>query len=170
MILHCPDLFAGGTKVARMVANVDVAPTILEAAGLPAPPGIDGRSVLSLARGEPVAWRDTLLYEYFWERNLPQVPTLHALRGERYKYIRCSGLWDTDELYDLRDDPHEARNLIDDPAHREVAGRMNRALFEALEASGGMSIPLSPDRGGQQNQRRRGAPPAAEFPESFFRD
>ena len=77
---------------------------ILEAAGL-TPPAMDGRSFLPLARGERMPWRDALLYEYYWERNFPQTPTMHALRGERYKYIRYHGLWDTDELYDLAGRP-----------------------------------------------------------------
>ena len=93
---------------------------------------MDGRSFLPLARGERAPWRDSLLYEYYWERNFPQTPTMHALRGARYKYIRYYGLWDSDELYDLADDPLETRNLAGDPAHREVADRLNRELFETL--------------------------------------
>jgi N-acetylglucosamine-6-sulfatase len=170
MLMHCPELFRGGTVVTPMVANIDVAPTILEAAGLQAPDGLDGRSFLALAQGKAVPWRDTLLYEYFWERNLPMVPTMHALRGERYKYVHYYGLWDLDELYDLRDDPQETTNLIDSGPHQPVVQRMNRQLFEALAASGGLSLPLSPDRGAQQNQRRRGGPKAADFPPSFLRD
>src|SRR4029077_19909250 len=44
LLLHCPELVRGGTKVTRMVANIDVAPTLLEAAGLEPPRGLDGRS------------------------------------------------------------------------------------------------------------------------------
>ena len=69
------------------------------------PPPMDGRSFLPLARGERMPWRETLLYEYYWERNFPQTPAMHAMRGARYKYIRYYGIWDTDELYDLRADP-----------------------------------------------------------------
>ncbi len=98
LLMRCPELFRGGTAVDRLVANIDIAPTILEAAGLVPPDSIDGRSALALARGERVPWRDALLYEYYWERNYPMTPTLHALRGERYKYIHCQGVWDTDEL------------------------------------------------------------------------
>ena len=42
-----------------------------------------------------------MLYEYFWEWNYPHTPTVHAVIGQRYKYIRYHGVWDTDELYDL---------------------------------------------------------------------
>jgi N-acetylglucosamine-6-sulfatase len=166
--MRVPLLMAGGglpsgASVDQVVANIDIAPTILEAAGL-VPPSMDGRSVLPLARGERGPWRDTLLYEYYWERNFPQTPTMHALRGARYKYIRYHGLWDTDELYDLQADPLERRNLALDTAHRETVSRLNGQLFEVLGATGGMYIPLTADRGARQNLRRRDGAPAASFP------
>ena len=46
-----------------------------------------------------------LLYEYYWEYNFPQTPTTFALRGKRYKFIQYHGIWDIDELYDLKNDP-----------------------------------------------------------------
>lgn len=170
--MRVPLLMAGGglpagSSVDEVVANIDIAPTILEAAGL-TPPAMDGRSFLPLARGQRVAWRDTLLYEYYWERNFPQTPAMHAVRGARYKYIRYYGLWDTDELYDLEADPLETRNLIRDPEHRGLVDRLNRQLFETLAATDGMYIPLAPDRGGSQNLRRRGGSKAADFPAYFF--
>lgn len=94
---------------------------------------------------------------------------MHALRGDRYKYIHDYGLWDTDELYDLQADPLETRNLIRDPAHRETVSRLNGQLFETLAATGGLYIPLAPDRGGSQNLRRRGGSKAADFPPYFFK-
>ena len=157
---------AGGT-VDEVVANIDIAPTVLEAAGLAAPE-MDGRSVLPLARGERVPWRDTLLYEYYWERNFPHTPALHAVRGSQYKYIRYYGIWDTDELYDLQADPDETRNLIRDPAHRGTVTRLNAQLFQTLSDTGGLYIPLAPDRGGAQNLRRRAGAKEADFPEYLF--
>ena len=156
------------TTVSEVVANIDIAPSILEAAGL-TPPAMDGRSFLPLARGERVAWRDALLYEYYWERNFPQTPTMHAVRGARYKYIRYYGLWDTDELYDLLDDPSETRNLVRDPARTGIVTGMNGQLFDLLTATGGMYIPLARDRGAVQNLRRRGGSQAADFPTAVVR-
>jgi N-acetylglucosamine-6-sulfatase len=157
---------AGG-RVEEVVANIDIAPTILDAAGLEPPP-MDGRSALPLARGERIPWRDTLLYEYYWERNFPQTPAMHALRGSRHKYIRYYGLWDTDELYDLQADPLEMRNLIRDPSHREIVTRLNAELFRTLGETGGMYIPLAPDAGNSQNRRRRDGSRAADFPPDFY--
>jgi N-acetylglucosamine-6-sulfatase len=170
--MRVPLLMSGGglpagAAVEDVVANIDIAPTILEAAGLAAP-AMDGRSMLRLARGERVPWRDVLLYEYYWERNFPHTPAMHAVRGSRYKYIRYYGLWDTDELYDLQADPLEARNLIRDPAQRATVTRMNAQLFDVLAETGGLYIPLSPDRGGTQNLRRKSGSRGAEFPPYFF--
>ncbi|MGH9900845.1 MAG: sulfatase family protein [Pyrinomonadaceae bacterium] len=165
LLMHCPDIVRGGTAVKQVVANIDIAPTLLEAAGLQTPSYMDGQSVLPLARGGDAArWRDSLLYEYYWERNFPHTPTLHALRGDRYKYVHYHGVWDIDELYDLQDDPQETKNLIDSPEHQQIVRDMNRRLFETLEKSDGMYIPLYRDRGGLYNLRRRGGGEAAEFP------
>lgn len=169
-ILQCPDLFKGGTAVNHVVANIDIAPTVLEAAGLPASPSMDGRSLLAFARDPQPAWRDALLYEYYWERNFPQTPTQHALRTDRYKYVRYHGVWDTDELYDLTADPHETRNLALAPEHAGTVRSLNTRLFELLAETGGLYIPLYPDRGSVANARRRGGAPAADFPPAFYRD
>ena len=67
---------AGGT-LNEVVANLDIMPTVLEAAGVRAPDDLDGRSFLPLLQKKQTAWRDSLLYEYYWERNFPQTPTVH---------------------------------------------------------------------------------------------
>ncbi len=166
MLLQCPELFRGGGKLKDVVANIDLAPTFLEAAGLRPGAEMQGRSFLSLLRGEKISWRTGLLYEYYWERNFPQTPTIHALRGDRYKYIRYQGLWDLDELYDLQEDPLEMQNLIHSPAHQSIAQAMNKELFAILNSTGGLYIPLNADRTlRQQNLRNPAGPKAAEFPE-----
>ncbi len=169
MLMHCPELFQAGTTVEGMVANIDIAPTILEAAGLKPPPQLDGQSVIPLVQGKTTHWRDTLLYEYFWERNFPQTPTMHAIRTNRYKFIRYYGLWDLDELYDIASDPLETRNLFVDPAHRSLADSMRRQLFDVLEQTNGMSIPMRPDRGNAMNLRKATGSPPANFPPQMMR-
>jgi N-acetylglucosamine-6-sulfatase len=164
MLAHCPELFDGGSTSTRIVANIDIAPTVLEAAGLQAPASMDGRSFLAVARGRAAPWRSSLLYEYYWERNYPQTPTMHALRGDRYKYIHYYGLWDIDELYDIVNDPLETRNLINDAGSAPILQTMNQELFKVLDESGGMYLPLNADRGMQFNLRRASGSHAADFP------
>ncbi len=170
MLMQCPELFKGGTTVDGVIANLDIAPTVLDVAGLRLPGHLQGRSIVPLAQGKTTDWRDSLLYEYYWERNFPQTPTIHALRGDKYKYIHYQGIWDIDELYDLQADPFEMRNLIFSPEHASVIKEMKDKLFSTLIDTGGMYIPLYPDRGSQQNLRRRTGSKPADFPEKLMRN
>ncbi|MEL7267783.1 MAG: sulfatase/phosphatase domain-containing protein, partial [Planctomycetota bacterium] len=117
-------------------------------------------------------WRDYFLYVYYWEKNFPQSPTQFALRGDRYKYITYYGLWDVDELYDLKADPEESKNLINDPALVTIRKEMENRLYEMLGQSGGMEIPMNQPRGNSQNKRwdDRGGDSAAPFPKSMVLD
>ena len=123
---------------------------------------------IPLAQGNASEWRKELLYEYYWERNFPQTPTIHALRGERYKFIRYQGIWDSDELYDMQEDPIESRNLIYSEQHQPISQAMRKRLFEVLEKTDGMKMPLYPDRGGQQNHRNPKGSPASDFPPEIY--
>lgn len=164
MLAYCPELIKPGTVVKEVVANIDIAPTILAAAGVQWPSYMDGASFLPFLKGEQQPWRTALLYEYYWERNFPQTPTIHALRGDRYKYIHYHGIWDTDELYDLQEDPYELNNLILEKAYADTVKHMKAELFKQLTSTGGMSIPLYPDSEWQLNKRNEYGSPAASFP------
>jgi N-acetylglucosamine-6-sulfatase len=169
LLMQCPSLLPADRRATGMAANIDIAPTVLDAAGLVAPAGLDGASLLPMASGKTAAVRDALLYEYYWERNFPQTPTIHALRTERFKYIHYQGIWDTDELYDLSADPDESANLVNRPEHAGTVRDLNTRLFALLAASDGMYIPLYPDSGAPQNKRRQGGSTAADFPRHFYR-
>jgi len=123
MIAHCPDLFEGGRQVQGMALNLDICPTMLEAAGVPVPPGLHGRSLLPLIRGTG-EWRTEFLYEYFWERDFPQTPTVLGLRTDQYSYMQYHGIWDLDELYDIQKDPDQMNNLLGDVRITTQAGRL----------------------------------------------
>ena len=101
LLVMCPDRFRAGSRVPQVVANIDIAPTILELAGIKPPAHFDGMSFVPLLKGEQPPWRDALLYEYYWEFNYPHTPTTFALRTSAYKYIQYQGVWDTEELFDL---------------------------------------------------------------------
>jgi N-acetylglucosamine-6-sulfatase len=168
MLARCPSLFPAGSTVDAVVANIDIAPSMLAAAGLEAPAHMAGSNMLPLARGTGAAWRTELLYEYYWERNFPQTPTVHALRQDRYKYIHFHGIWDLDELYDLAADPHENDNLLARPGHEDLAERLSASLFAILEKTDGMQIPLSADAGFRAQLRSPAGDGQAPFPPSFF--
>lgn len=151
--MRVPLLVYGGNNVLKkdsvgqLIQNIDIAPTILSLAGLDKPVNMDGQSFLPLLKGENTAWRDRIYYEYFWERPFPQTPTVHAVRTDKYKYIRYYGIWDINELYDLENDPMEMNNLIRSQEHQAVAKELRDDLFAWLKETGGMQIPLKEDRG-----------------------
>lgn len=142
MLIRAPGLFDGGQVLERMVQNVDIAPTVLACAGLDKPAQMVGASYIPLLQGRNIPWRDRIFYEYYWEHEYPQTPTMHGVRTDDYKYIRYHGVWDTNEFYDLRTDPHELHNRIADPAYRGVIERLDADLYDWLEQTDGMSIPL----------------------------
>ena len=110
--------------------------------GVEKAPQMVGYSFLPLLKGEKTAWRDHIFYEYYWEHEFPQTPTMHGVRTDRYKYIRYHGVWDTNEFYDLQEDPAETRNLIAAPEHQERIKQLNHELYNWLEETNGLSIPL----------------------------
>ena len=172
LIARCPAVMKPGTTIESVVANIDIAPTILELAGLQTPENMDGRSFVGLASGELPAsdWRKDLLYEYYWEWSYPQTPTQFALRGDRYKFIQYHGIWDTDELYDIQTDPQERNNLIRDPKYADIVQQMRGALDAELRSRGGAMIPFGRKMNDGQGLRWKGGSPAAEFPAHIFRD
>lgn len=172
LIARWPARFTPGTVVEGQVANIDIAPTILEAAGVQVPSAMDGRSMLGLTTGamDAAEWRQDLLYEYYWEQSFPQTPTVYALRTNRFKFIQYYGIWDSDELYDLENDPDEKHNLIRDPAYRDVVADMRTRLHDMMRETGVTSIPLRPKMGQGQALRRRDGTTAAPFPDHLLRE
>jgi len=109
--------------------------------------------MIKLLKGEKIKWRDRVYYEYYWERNFPQTPTTHGVRTEKWKYIHYHGIWDKDELYNLENDPDEMVNLIDEPEHQNLVDQFNKEMWDWLEQTGGMQIPLRRDQGFRGNKR-----------------
>lgn len=119
MLVHAPNAIASGQRRDELVLNIDVAPTLLDWAGLEPPDSMQGRSFLPLVDGrtasgdfDAASFRSDFVYEYFWEADFPQTPTTFGLRTPTHKLIRHRGVWGVDELYDLENDPHERNNLL----------------------------------------------------------
>jgi N-acetylglucosamine-6-sulfatase len=167
-----PGLMDNNAVVDDLVANIDIAPTLLEVAGIEPKNAMDGRSFLSLATGqepEP-AWREEIDYEYFWEYNFPHSPTTFALRGKRYKYVQYHGVWDLEQLFDLQSDPQEMHNLIHQPEHLERIVAMRHRLYEIQTNSRDENeIPYNVRQSEGSVLRHQSAPQAAPFPPSWLR-
>lgn len=178
LLVSAPGMYAAGQTVDAMVANIDIAPTLLTLAGAAVPEHYDGMSFAHLPRapaeGAPqtaTPFRDTLTYEYYWEFNYPQTPTVFALRTERFKYIQYHGVWDTEELYDLAADPGETVNLIEDPALLELKVEMRERLYASLtDRRGENAIPYSRKFNQGAVFRHPDRSRAAEFPDKWLRE
>jgi N-acetylglucosamine-6-sulfatase len=140
LIVRFPALARPGSRVEELVASVDIAPTVLEIAGTPIGEQIQGRSMVPLLQGGATDWRRSVLIEFYsYENPFPWLVDLdyRALRTERYKYIHWITYPAEAELYDLRNDPFETRNLIHEP---ELAGLITDLRAElakrVLEALG----------------------------------
>lgn len=123
-----------GRLVEQMTVNIDIAPTLLDLAGIKPLDSMQGMSLKPLLEGASPSWRSSFLYEYFREEWLPVIPTMVAVRTQDWKYVRYPTLKDLDELYDLQSDPYEMRNLAADPAAKrklaEMRGELERLMKE----------------------------------------
>ena len=129
-LLKVPGAPAGQVRE-EFTGLTDFTATILELADLDPSPAVDGRSLLPLARGEDVEWRDELVAEYHGHHfPYPQ----RMLRDARYKLVVNPESWN--ELYDLRTDPHELHNRYEQPELRAVRDDMLRRLYRALRDRG----------------------------------
>ncbi|HRQ88761.1 MAG TPA: sulfatase [Bacteroidia bacterium] len=116
----------------QLVANIDLAPTFLDLAGLPVPDSMQGRSVAPLLRGEtPGEWRDSVYYRYYHDPGHHNTRAHYGVRTATHKLIHY---WKKDawEMYDLTKDPTEQRNLL----HPNLASldKETVAKFEELKA------------------------------------
>ena len=117
-----------GAVLDAPVLNADIAPTLLDVAGLPIPASMQGRSVVPLLRGEQTPWREDVFYEYF--ADFPyQVPPSQAVRTDRWLYVEYDrGL--PPELYDTIADPDQLLDLADDPAYAATRQALSQRLAD----------------------------------------
>ncbi len=146
MLFAWPGRVPAGRVVGRhMVLNVDLAPTLLEVAGVAArPSALHGSSFLPLAEGREVAWRDAFLYEYFEYPAAHCVRKNRGIRTERYKLIHFFEEPQDWKLYDLAADPDESVNLAALPRHRARVGELRQRLARLRNELGDSDPPGPP--------------------------
>jgi arylsulfatase A-like enzyme len=148
LLIRGPGLPAGRVS-SELVANVDLAPTLLDIAGAQAGKAVDGRSLLPFARHPERRSRRAILHETGGRRyatlrdqdeasnarnSLRRVMTYRAVRLPGWLYVRYRG--GDRELYDLRRDPHQLRSLHDDPRYRSVRRALARQLRRLAHCRG----------------------------------
>jgi arylsulfatase A-like enzyme len=134
LAIRYPARVKPGQSIESFAVNVDYAPTMLDYAGAPVPADMQGRSLRPLLEGAaPEDWRKSFYYHYWeWPNPGHQVAPHYGVRTSRFKLIhhydeRYGGpaAW---ELIDLEADPHEYRNVIDDPKHAETVTELKQEL------------------------------------------
>jgi arylsulfatase len=142
LLMRWPGVLPMGGRRTELVQWIDLAPTVLDAAGLPPLARGQGASLLRLARGESNAWeRDWALSEYR-DSGHPYDPPVHTtmLRHDRWKLVvhhggPATGRQRTGELYDLDADPQELDNLWDVATHAGVRLALQEKLLDVLVAA-----------------------------------
>ncbi len=139
-LVRYPKSIQAGQKLDAVVENVDFAPTMLEFAGAQIPNSVQGRSFKSLLETgrEPSDWKQAAYYRYWMHMVHHDNPAHVGIRTKTHKliyYYGCNydGGYQTPpgwELYDLVNDPHETRNLYDDPDQAELVIYLKRQLAE----------------------------------------
>jgi N-acetylglucosamine-6-sulfatase len=133
--IRYPAMLKGGSRIKGMVANIDLAPTILELAGAEIPKTMQGESFVPVMQGKAEGRTAPFFYQYFQEKYAPGIPTLLSIRTPEWKYIafphESAEEGNYGELYHLKEDPHELKNRIHWPEAEEQLKTMQRLLEEA---------------------------------------
>ena len=135
LIVSWPGVILQGRRSRALVELCDLAPTLLDAAGLERHPGMQGRSLWPLLAGDADlhGHRDDVYCEYYNAMTGHTDPPAHLtmVRTRRHKLVVTHGM-EPGELYDLDADPQERRNLWDDAGHVSVRMEMLNRLCDRM--------------------------------------
>ncbi len=142
LLIKYPKSIQPGSKADQMVLSIDLAPTLLEYAGVSTDESLQGMSLVPVIKDTVSELRNSFLIEYYSDNVMDRIVKMgyKAVRTERYKYIHYLELEEADELYDLYEDPYELWNNINDPEAEAVLENMKKLLNELLEKTGAEEI------------------------------
>ena len=150
--------FEGGGRIRHLVSLVDIPPTLLDAAGIPVPPAMEGRSILPLVRGDRAGWPE----EVFVQISEAQVG--RCIRTQRWKYSVVapqkhggkdpgSDRYAEEFLYDVQSDPYELRNLVNLASHEEIRASLRQRLIQRMVEAGEAAPIIDPAESSPSGQR-----------------
>jgi len=129
LLVRYPKEIKPGSVNEDIVLNLDFAPTFLDFAGVAKPPDMQGRSIRGLLRRKRSKdWRKSMYYHYYEYPAVHSVKRHYGVRTERYKLIHFYNDIDEWELYDLRKDPREMKNVFNDPAYAGIVKKLKAEL------------------------------------------
>ncbi len=129
MLLSYPEEIKGGQKINEFVLNLDIAPTLLDFANVSIPSEMQGESMKKLLlEDESKQWRKSVYYHYY--ETAYGLTAHYGIRTKRYKLIHFYDPIDSWELYDLKKDPKEMKNLYGMPKYAEKTDSLKSKLKE----------------------------------------
>jgi arylsulfatase A-like enzyme len=128
-VMRYPGKIKPGSEVDEMIVNIDFAPTLIQLAGIEVPKEMQGESFVGLLSGSgKKEWRKSMYYHYYEYPQPHQVAPHFGIRTERYKLIRFYGPHQNWELFDLKADPLEMKNLINEPSKGALINQLKSEL------------------------------------------
>jgi arylsulfatase A-like enzyme len=133
LIVWSPNRFPGGRRIHHLVQQFDIAPALMELAEVDVPEDWEARTILPLLRGDPVKSHREHVFAEQRQDSINSVVTktefITMVRSRDFKLVHYLGDDDFGELYDLKNDPGEHRNLWFEPNYREKREAMLRVLL-----------------------------------------
>ena len=128
LMIRWPGRYKAGLRSDALVEMVDLVPTLLEAAGVPVPSGVQGRSLTGLLSGQTTAHRDSIYSEHFDSSSLYDPPPMAACVRTATHKLTLFHNPTTGELYDLEKDPGESENLWASPSAKAIREELTEKL------------------------------------------
>ncbi len=136
LVMRYPKEIKPGTKIDKLVQNLDFAPTFLDYAGIKIPEDMQGESFRQLVSGKTDKWREAAYYTYYEYPAEHSVKRHYGIATERYKLIHFYYDIDEWEMYDLQKDPHEMKNVYGNPEYKETQKMLHLKLEELRKKYG----------------------------------
>ena len=136
LLVRYPKEIKPGTKIDKLVQNLDFACTFLDYAGISSPAEMQGESFRKLVAGESDEWRDAVYYTYYEYPSVHMVKRHYGVATERYKLMHFYYDIDEWEMYNLEKDPMEMQNVYNDPAYADVQQMLHKKLEELRDYYG----------------------------------
>lgn len=132
MVMRYPGVIQSGRVNNHLVMNLDLGPTLLEAAGIKTPSDMQGKSFLPLVKGNSKKGRKAMYYHYY-ENGEHSVSPHFGISTGRYKLIRFYTRVNSWELFDLEQDPHEMRNQYGQKGYEKITSKLKKQLAQLID-------------------------------------
>ncbi len=137
LLIQWPGVTKPGSVNNDMVSNIDLPETFLEIAGVKVPSDMQGRSMVPVLKGQtPANWRKEHYYHYYEYPGSHMVKRHYGMSTERYKLMHYYYDIDEWEMYDLKTDPQEMKNVYDDPSYASVRKNLHKRLKKLMKEFG----------------------------------